>query len=85
MLVPVGAGKTGVVAADSCLDMFARLGMLDLIDRAGLTSCWVFFVDLVPVVRGAFVLAGRDGDGSRDARGEGTTEEAADPCDGCDG
>lgn len=81
----VGAGKLGVVAADNCLDMFARLGMLDLIDRAGLTSCCAFFVDLVPVVRGAFGLADRAGDGSRDARGEGTAEEAADPWDSCDG
>lgn len=80
----VGGGRLGVVAEERVLVVGADVGPVDLVDRAGLGSCWLFFRDLVPGARGVFDLAGRVGDGSREARGDGAADEAAELCEGCD-
>jgi hypothetical protein len=84
LLGSAGAGRLGVVAADSVFDVFAKVGTPDLVDRAGLSSCWLFFRDLVPEAREALDLTARAGDDSLEARGDGITEEAPGPWDGCD-
>jgi hypothetical protein len=48
LLELAGAGRLGVVAAERVLVAGAEVGPVDLIDRAGLVSCWLFFRDLVP-------------------------------------
>ena len=72
-----GAGSLGVVAADRVLLEGAEVGPLDLKDRAGLRSCWLFLRDLVPGAEEAVGLRGRDGEGSREGLGEGTVDDAA--------
>jgi hypothetical protein len=72
-----GAGRLGVVAAERLLVAGADVGPLDLVDRAGLRSCWLFLRDLVPGVLEMVDLNGRVGDGSRDGRGEGAADEVA--------
>lgn len=48
LVLLAGAGRLGVVAADRVLPAGAEVGPVDLVDRAGLVSCWLFFRDLVP-------------------------------------
>lgn len=79
-----GAGRLGVVAAERVFVAGADVGPLDLVDRAGLRSCWLFLRDLLPGVLEVVDLRGRVGDGSRDGRGDGAADEAAELCDGCD-
>ena len=48
LLEVLGAGRLGVVDADNDLVAGTEVGPVDLIDRAGLVSCWLFLRDLVP-------------------------------------
>jgi hypothetical protein len=82
LLELAGAGRLGVVEADRVLVAGADVGPADLRDRGGLV--WLFFRDLVPGGLEAVDRCGRVGDGSREARGEGVADDAAELCDGCD-
>lgn len=84
LLGSAGAGRLGVVAAESVFEVLAKVGTPDLVDRAGLSSCWLFFRDPVPEARGALDRTGRAGDDSLEARGDGITEEAPEPWASCD-
>lgn len=77
-----GAGRLGVVAADRVLVDGAEVGPLDLMDRAGLRSCWLFFRDLVPGGLEVLNRRGRVGEDSREGRGEGTVDDAAELWEG---
>jgi hypothetical protein len=78
----LGVGRLGVVEADKVLTAGAEVGPADLKERAGLV--WLFFRDLVPGDLGRAVRCGRVGDGSREPRGEGVADDAAEVCDGCE-
>ena len=69
--------NVGVLVEDNVLEVGAGDGMLDLVCRDGLRSCWLFFRDRVPVpvpVDAALETAarrvGRVGEGSREGSGE---------------
>lgn len=67
--------SVGVLVEDNVLEVGDGDGMLDLDCRDGLSSCWLFFRDLVTVlVDAAFATAarnvGRLGEDSREGSGE---------------
>lgn len=69
-------------ADDKLLEFGAGPGMLDLIWRAGLSSCWLFLRGLEPAsLLDEEALRGlRVGEDSREARGEEATELSAEDC-----
>lgn len=73
-----GGGNVGVVAADICC-RGADVGPFDL-DRGGLGSCVLFFLDLLVDIRLALPLLGKClvGEGSLEPKGEAVSEVALD-------
>lgn len=81
----VEGSNWGVDVVDRVLGNVVVVLWLDLIDRAGLTSVWLFLRDLETGAPVELVLAdagvlieGLEGEGSREARGDGLAELLAD-------